>query len=214
VSDQPEVPDPRQLRASDADRERVAQVLHQALSEGRLSLSELEQRLDVVYAAKTYAELEPVTSDLPTASPVAVGPDLAPARADTASLASRIGGTATSSNAIAVLSGVQRRGDWVVPAQLTVVAIMGGADLDLREARFAQRECTINAIVIMGGLQITVPEGLTVHVDGVGVMGAFDRRGEGEGDPAGPVLRITGLALMGGVDVRRKPSKRRKAIEP
>jgi hypothetical protein len=213
VSDQPDVPDPRQLRASDADRERVAQVLHQALSEGRLSLDELEQRLDVVYAAKTYADLEPVTSDLPTASRVAFGPDLAPATTGSSAAARRIGGTPGSTNAIAVLSGVERSGNWVVPAQLNVVAILGGAQLDLREARFAQRECAINVIAIMGGAQIVVPDDLTVQVEGVGVMGGFDRRGEGEGDPAGPVLRITGLALMGGVEVKRKPRRDRRSLE-
>ena len=56
---------PGQLRASHADRERVATVLNQALAEGRLSLDELQERLDTVYAAKTLAELEPVTKDLP-----------------------------------------------------------------------------------------------------------------------------------------------------
>ncbi|GDY29182.1 hypothetical protein GTS_08150 [Gandjariella thermophila] len=201
------------MRASDADRERVAQVLHQAMSEGRLSLAELEQRLDVVYAAKTYADLEPVTRDLPTASPIAAGPDLAPATAGSPARVSRIGGTPGSSTAIAVMSGVERRGDWVVPAHLSVVAIMGGADLDLRAARFAERECTINVIAIMGGARITVPDDLTVRVEGVGVMGGFDRRGEGGGDPSGPVLRVTGLALMGGVEVRRKPRDGRKALE-
>src|SRR5947207_338555 len=56
---------PREMRASDADRERVAEVLRQAAADGRLDLTELDERLAVVYAARTYAELEPVTADLP-----------------------------------------------------------------------------------------------------------------------------------------------------
>ena len=62
--------EPGQLRASHADRERVATVLNQALAEGRLSLDELQERLDTVYAAKTLAELEPVTKDLPGHTPL------------------------------------------------------------------------------------------------------------------------------------------------
>ena len=61
----PAVPERGHLRASDADRERVAEVLRQAAGDGRLTLEELDERLDAVYAAKTYAELEPVTRDLP-----------------------------------------------------------------------------------------------------------------------------------------------------
>ncbi|MET0864224.1 MAG: DUF1707 domain-containing protein, partial [Nakamurella sp.] len=57
--------DPVKLRASNADREAVAQKLQTAMAEGRLTVTELQERLDVVYAAKTLAELEPVTWDLP-----------------------------------------------------------------------------------------------------------------------------------------------------
>ena len=65
MSSSPAVPDPRHLRASDADRERIANVLREAAGDGRLTMAELDERLDAVYAAKTYAELEPITHDLP-----------------------------------------------------------------------------------------------------------------------------------------------------
>ena len=53
------------LRASDADRERVAERLRQAMSEGRLLTAEFEQRLEVCFSARTYAQLEAVLADLP-----------------------------------------------------------------------------------------------------------------------------------------------------
>ena len=53
------------MRISDADREQVAQVLHAAMSEGRITITELEERLTIVYAAKTVGDLKPVTADLP-----------------------------------------------------------------------------------------------------------------------------------------------------
>ena len=57
------------LRASDADRERVGQILHHALGTGMLTLAETEERLAVVYAARYLHELGPVTADLPGSQP-------------------------------------------------------------------------------------------------------------------------------------------------
>ncbi|AHI01364.1 DUF1707 domain-containing protein [Kutzneria viridogrisea] len=195
-----EQPDPRELRASDADREKVAKVLHEAMSEGRLTVGELDERLSGLYQARTFGELEVFTRDLPTQgtpAPVPVPSGRSPL----------IGGQPDSANAVAIMSGVRRRGNWVVPAHLTVFAFWGGVDLDLRAATFQQRECTITATAIMGGVTIIVPPELTVQVQGIGVMGGFDRDAAGVGDPNGPVLRVNGLAFWGGVQIKRKPRK-------
>jgi Domain of unknown function (DUF1707) len=58
------------MRASDADREHVAEVLQRAASEGRLLTEELEHRLEAAFAARTYGELDRLVADLP-------GPQLA-----------------------------------------------------------------------------------------------------------------------------------------
>src|SRR5437763_17019743 len=72
MADLPDVPQDRtpQLRASNADRERVAEILRTAAAEGRIDLDELDERLGAAYAAKTYADLVP----LPRALPVAAHP--------------------------------------------------------------------------------------------------------------------------------------------
>src|ERR687894_2167434 len=57
--------DPAQLRISDADRHQVAEILREAAGEGRLDLDELDERLEATYAARTYADLVPITFDLP-----------------------------------------------------------------------------------------------------------------------------------------------------
>lgn len=62
------MPEPH-LRAADADRAAVADVLGQHMSAGRLSLDEYDERLAQAYAAKTYGELERLTADLPAARP-------------------------------------------------------------------------------------------------------------------------------------------------
>src|SRR5215813_4027020 len=96
--------DPRLMRASDADRERVAEVLRTAASEGRLHLDELDERLAAVYAARTYAELEPLTRDLPTGHPLPT-PHATPGPRQVVSGA----GQATSGTAVAIMGGFERK---------------------------------------------------------------------------------------------------------
>jgi hypothetical protein len=83
---------------------------------------------------------------------------------------------------------------------------MGGGEIDMREARFAEREVNIHVVAIMGGCEIIVPEDATVRVTGVGIMGAFEHSDAGPGSPDGPIIHINGVAFMGGVDVKRKPT--------
>ncbi|WP_116111512.1 MULTISPECIES: DUF1707 SHOCT-like domain-containing protein [Amycolatopsis] len=196
------------MRASDADRERVAQVLHNALAEGRITVQELEERLDTVYAAKTLAELEPPVADLPGVPSAAVQP--AAPRALTPD--HRIGGVPGSKVSVAVMSGVTRKGPWTVPPEHTSVAFWGSVEMDLRGARFAERHTTITAVAVMGGIDIVVPNDIIVEVTGVGFMGAFesqDREGASTQPPppGAPVVKVTGLAFWGAVTVVRKPRK-------
>jgi len=167
-------------------------------------MEELDERLDAVYAAKTYAELEPITKDLPHAGTTSA-PAPAPVQAGDLS---RVGGEPSSHGAFAILGGFSRKGDWVVPKEFTAVAVLGGGEIDLREARFAEPVVTIHAVTIMGGIEITVPEDVSVQVTGVGIMGAFEHVASGEGQPGGPKIIINGVAIMGGVEVRRKPAKK------
>lgn len=198
--------DKRQLRASDADRERIARALQAAFSDGRLTMAELEQRLDTVYGARTFAELEPVTADLPGTARSPESNDRPVSRDASSEL---IGGTPGSALSIAIMSGTERKGAWVVPAQHNSYAFWGGIDIDLRQARFAARYTTITAVAIMGGIDIVVPDDIHVEVTGFGFMGAFESRGNAPEDPEpqGPVVRINGLAFWGAVEVKRKPRK-------
>lgn len=198
--------DERTLRASDADRERVAEVLRAAAADGRLTLPELQDRLDTLYAAKTYAELEPVVDDLPGTLDVLRPAGTVPVpRTDNPGLPARVGGTPTSREAKAVFSGVARRGQWVVPRRYRVKAVFGGVDLDLRQAQLEERETTIVAKAVFGGVNVVVPDDIAVVIDGSGVFGGFGGNAEDKQPPAGaPVLRIVGRAVFGGVAVQRK----------
>ncbi|MFE0818274.1 DUF1707 domain-containing protein [Streptomyces sp. NPDC058847] len=205
--------DAPELRASDADRERVAEVLRDALAEGRLDMSEFEERLDATYSARTYGELAPITRDLPVGTAVAA-PKVSMTKEPAAAgeWAGRItGGEGSSSWAVAVMSGFQRKGRWTVPRRFNSFAFWGGGEIDLREALFADGEVVINCVAVMGGIDVIVPPGVEVIVRGVGVMGDFDHRESGvPGDPGAPRVIVTGFAFWGGVGVRRKLTRAEK----
>jgi hypothetical protein len=176
-------------------------VLRQAAGDGRLTLDELDERLGAVYAAKTYGDLEPITRDLPIGT--APSP---PATADGAP-AERFGGEPTSSLAVGILGGFNREGTWVAPREFTAVAFCGGGEIDLREARFADRVVTIRAFAVMGGINVIVPEDAEVDVQGIGIMGGFEDRASGQGAPGAPRIVIKGFAFWGGVATERKPTR-------
>ncbi|GAA2337289.1 DUF1707 SHOCT-like domain-containing protein [Dactylosporangium salmoneum] len=200
MAELPEQMDPRQMRASDADRERVAEVLRAAAAEGRLDLDEVDDRLHQVYAARTYAELEPITRDLPAARSAPMALDGLPPRP---------GEVPAAGGAVAVMSGFTRRGPWIPPRVFSCLAFWGGGTVDLREARMLHGEVKIRAFAVMGGVNVIVPEDAEVHVTGMGLMGGFGHDAAGPGRHGAPRIVVTGFAFWGGVAVERRRRKRR-----
>lgn len=201
-----------EMRASDTDRELVADQLREAAGHGRLTMDELEERLELAYGARTYAELQPLTRDLP--SPGTTAPLPAPAAGTSTA---KIGGTPGRRWSIAIMSGSTRRGRWVVPRRYNAFAFWGGVVIDLRDANFAQQETVIRANAIMGGIDIIAPPDLDVRVEGFGLMGGYDDSTPSHLDPpplGGPIVRVTGIAFWAGVNVRRKaPKNAPKSVE-
>jgi uncharacterized protein DUF1707 len=201
MTDQPVPADPRKMRAADTDRDQTAELLRRAAAEGRISFDELDERIGQAYAAKTFADLEALTSDLPgpgVRAPAPAAPRFQPPEIPE--------GTPAPSFSVAILSGAQRAGPWLVPPSYTAVAVLGGVELDLRHARFTAAEVTIRAFSLLGSISITVPEDMDVDVSGIGFMGAFDHRASGPGAPGAPRVRVVGFAMMGGVEVQRRPA--------
>ena len=192
--------DPTQLRIGDAERHQVAEILREAAGEGRLDLDELDARLEATYAARTYADLVPITMDLP-AHPHPTAPVAKPT-----SSALVVPGPAKETH-LAIMSGFDRRGVWVVPQHLSVFCLWGGAELDLRQARFAAQECVITINAVMGGATVIVPPHVNVQMEGTGIMGGYSGPSglvDAALDPTSPTVRIRGVAIMGGVNVERK----------
>ena len=205
----------RNLRVSDADREHAAEVLRRAAGDGRITFEELDDRLSAAYAARTYGELAAITEDLPEAGPQppAVTAPLPPAESGARFPEARISGTPGSAISVAVMSEAHRSGGWVVPPSYTAVAIMGAVSLDLREAQFSGHEVTIQTFALMGGIDIIVDEEIAVNVSGFAFMGGFEHRAAGPGLPGAPRLKVVGFAMMGGVNVQRRPPRKKKPRE-
>jgi hypothetical protein len=184
-------PPPRDLRASDADRERVITLLNEAAGDGRLTLSEHSERAERAYAARTLGELAELTTDLAVAS-------AQPIRLD-------------GRKPIAGIFGKERRdGRWVVPDRLGVTAIFGEVVLDLREAVLQSRRVTLLTTVVGGTVQLIVPDGVAVEVTGSSALSRRSQAGTTKPvlSPETPVIEVRGFSLAGRVKVVR-PRKSR-----
>ncbi|WP_347813947.1 DUF1707 domain-containing protein [Actinomadura sp. KC06] len=186
------------MRASDADRDEVADRLREALAEGRITPEEHAERIDVVYQAKTYAELEPVLSDLP------------PERAPRPRVELRKDEPvpppppAQSPNLVAIFSGVERKGRWLAEPTTNITCLFGGADLDFRQAVLSRGEVTVNVTCVFGGVTIVVPPGVRVVGSTTAIFGGNELPEDDTTDPDAPVIRLTGNVLFGGLSVKRK----------
>lgn len=181
------MPQPPQLRMSDADRERIADRLRTATSEGRITLVEYEDRLKGVLAARTFADAEPYLADLPGGPVLAQVPEHGELRTSWSSL--------------------KRRGPWLVPRRLSVSAVGGSVVLDLTEAVIPQRVVDVDLDVSLGSTTIIVPPGATVDIDAVVmVAGSAHARRVPTAPVAGPGLHVVvrGKQRLGSLTVRPK----------
>ncbi|GHJ35385.1 DUF1707 domain-containing protein [Streptomyces sp. TS71-3] len=196
---------PAGLRASDADRDRVADILREALAQGRLTADEHAERVDGVYRAKTVGDLEPLVADLPQdgaggyepSAPEASGP--APSRPTAGAIPS-----VADDNLVAVLSSSMRRGRWRVGRRTHAYAIFGNVEIDLSEALFEYRQVVIKAISVFGNVEIRVPENISLRGSGGGVLGNFEVDTLDSTDPDAPVVFVDGIAVLGNIEAKPK----------
>ncbi len=197
-------PSPRDLRASDADRERVVDLLAQAAADGRLTWEEHAGRVQRAYTARTLGELAKLTEDL-------AGPDAQPFRLD-------------ASRAVTAVFATQRReGRWVVPDRLVVTAVGGQVVLDLREALLHGQRTMMYATALGGQVHLLVPAGISVQMHGMPGLAALaggpdqaaeqgrpaERRRPAPAPPAGsPVIELHTLTVLGRIHVRTPRPRR------
>jgi Domain of unknown function (DUF1707)/Cell wall-active antibiotics response 4TMS YvqF len=192
------------LRVSDAERDVTLRTLGDHAAVGRLTLDELEERSGQALAAKTRGELAALTSDLPAgASPQGPqGPQGSQAR-----------GTAPKRPVrwmVSIMSGSHRRGRFRAVGNINAVAIMGGDEIDLRDAEIEGGELTLNLFALMGGANIYVPDSVDLEVGGFSLMGGHEEVGrELSPRPGAPLIRIRVYNLMSGATIYRLPPQAR-----
>ena len=194
-----------ELRASHADRDQVVELLRVAAGDGRLSAEELDDRLERALTARTYAELAPLTADLPAAPGAPVVPPGAGAVSATAKDLARIHVHGSS---------VRRDGRWVVPKELDVKVRGGSVTLDFTEAVITQPMLRITAEVTGGELRLITRPGIVVDAGDMSVHGGNFTLPEPPG-PGVPVLlrveiagSVRGAAITAGPPPPPPPPRR------
>lgn len=197
---QDNAPRPAELRASDADRDRIAELLREALAEGRLTAEEHAERVEGVLAAKTVGELETFVRDLPA------GHQRRPAPAPSRPAADAIPVDADD-NVVAVFSAAVRKGRWRAGRRIHAYAIFGSVEIDLSEALFDHQQVVIKAFSVFGNVEVRVPENVSLRGLGGGVLGNFEVASLDAEDPEAPVVYVDGWAVLGNVEARPKRGK-------
>jgi class 3 adenylate cyclase len=213
-------------RIGDAERQQAIDVLRAHTGAGRLTLDEFSDLAGEVYAAMTYGELDAVARNLP---PGLVPSETAPS--PTAGLSGALAGTrggpdgatAVSSPAssgrarrrfVAIMGGSRARGRWRAAPKITAFAFWGGVDVDLRRAEIEGGVVDITAWAVMGGVTVTVPEGIRVEVDGMVLMGgASDLTRTAEVRPGAPLVRVHARGLWGAVAARTRRTREQRQAD-
>ncbi len=170
-------------RASDADRDRVVEVLRTAASDGRLTPDDLDQRLEIALTARTLADLAPLLADLTSVAAVEV-PDRT--RIECGS------GTA------------KRDGSWVVPRRMEIQVGSGTVRLDFRQAVIAAPVLRIDTQVASGTLKLITRPGIVVDADDVKVRSGSVKvvPPAGSDNPVELRVKISGRVASGSVIAR------------
>jgi len=195
----PPRPDRALVRRTQEIRDRVIARLSDHFAHDALDVDEFERRVTVAQTAEDPGQIEALLGDLPD---LAGGAAAVPAGVPTV-VTALVPDERDRDTLYAIFGGIDRRGTWTVPRRMKIVAVFGGANLDLREARFPPGVVELDVTAVMGGINIVVPPGLAVQMHGSAIMGGFAdiNRAPANPDPDTPLLRVRGLTMMGGVNV-------------
>ena len=192
--------EPERQAPIESTRQVTIDALCEHFANDVIVVEEFERRVDLAHSATSSEALKELLRDLPGGNlPAALGPTGLPTRNSPAHLALR----KERGFVLAVMGGSSRKGRWVPAGSTHAVAIMGGVELDFRDALLGPGVTELHVYAIWGGVNIIVPPGLQVESRGLALLGGFDHAADGlaANDPDAPTLIITGVALMGGVDI-------------
>jgi hypothetical protein len=118
---------------------------------------------------------------------------------------------------VSFLSSNEREGKWDLPRRFRALAVLGNVELDLRAAEVGYGLSVIEAVAVMGNIEITVPPEIAVECDGDSLMGTFTLKYQGRASPSSAnrerTLRVTGSAYAGAVTVNVKGPDDKNLLE-
>ena len=201
-------PEQRPVPSLADERERVIQQLSDHFANDRLSLEELETRMELAYKASSSADLQRLTADLPSVAAAPVPPPL-PAEELAVMAPDR-------ERLVSVMSETRRRGAWIVPQRLDLIALMSDTTIDLTQAALPTGIIDIHVRSICAAVKIVVPPGIQVVSRLSSLMGSVRGGGEpnvggGEEWKTGTVVRLSGWVLM--AEVQTKVRRRERTSE-
>ncbi|MEZ4417385.1 MAG: DUF1707 domain-containing protein [Gemmatimonadota bacterium] len=204
----------------EALRQKAIDALCETFAQDHITVGEFERRVDLAHQAESTADLKALLDDLPkvgglvphqSTGEMAARPRVSPA-----------GRVKERELMVGVFGGTHRAGHWFPARRSVAIGIMGGAKLDYRDAALPPGVTEVTAVAVMGGIEIIVPPDVVVDASGLAILGGFDHRSEEPAthDPEAPILKVNGLALMGGVEIKtlypgetpRQARQRRRAL--
>lgn len=107
---------------------------------------------------------------------------------------------------MSILGGVERRGRVRLAAETFGLTLLGGMDLDLRDAEIEAADTRMTLVTLLGGVDVKLPEGVDAEVRGISFLGGKDfDAGDKPAPPGAPRLTIYAYTLLGGVSVKARP---------
>ena len=186
------------IRVGHRERDAVAAVLQEAAADGRLSMAELDDRLEVALQAKTYADLDPLVADLSVELPSRT---LSSGRAQAQRPPSAGYSREDPLRLDAGLGSEKRRGVWIVPPFILIKPGMGSVKLNFLEATPAAQLIEIQVIGGAGSTVLVLPDGWAVDADRLS-KGSKSVKVPREPAPGKPLLVIYGSIGLGSFKVR------------
>ncbi len=185
----------------------VIEQLKLNFAHDNLEVEDFESRLEKANKSALKQTLLELVSDLPRLKDI----DTKETSAYEGPFTINTGRVEDTANMVAILGGNTRKGVWKPARSTRVVAFLGGTELDYTEAALPPGVTDLNVFCFMGGVEITVPEGMNVVVDVIPILGGVDNNADTVENPDGPTLRVRGFIAMGGVDIKTgKPKKKRR----
>lgn len=195
-------------RPIDQVREECIDKLIVNYSHAIISQAAFERRLDEMMAATEHQVLLDLVADLPKEADKQYAEDkqstFAPSTSSTDTAADKV---------VSILSSNSRKGPWLVPKKMVIIDVLGSVELDFSQATFADTQVEIEVKSFLGSVSIAVPEDVAVVSRVTNILASSEEHAPPQPQLARHTIVVTGMSLLGSVDVSVKRSMRERWVE-